>query len=257
MARLVWTFSDVYTKVSEFLGLGSSPTGTNLTKVKDLVYRAYLKFLMPIVIDKNQTYIWSFCQKDYVLSTKANESSVILPEDFESFVSPLKYGPDDHYPMIEISIALLRKHRSMGLTGTSYPYEYALSNTAYSVETGQRRTVEFYPTPNDQYELYGTYAFTPEKPTSDTDYFVGGSLASECILEMSLAEAEAQEDETIGTHSAKATALFNQLLRQDMPKSPSTLPTVVDGALYQYDPFTWRANQINSGPMTVYDQEFD
>jgi hypothetical protein len=49
------TFSDIYTKVSEFLGLGSSPTGTDLTKVKDLTYRGYRRFLLPKNVRNGQT----------------------------------------------------------------------------------------------------------------------------------------------------------------------------------------------------------
>lgn len=235
--------------------MGSSPSGANLTKVKDLVYRAYMKFLMPIELDKNQVYIWSFCRKDAVLSTKKDEDSVILPDDFVSMVLSLKYDSDNQYTIREVPLNILRLHRTFQSNFTAYPYEYSIIQGPYSPAIGQRKLVEFYPTPDDNYSLHYTYAFIPDKPENDSDYFVGGVLASEVILEMALAEAETQEDETKGVHAAEAVDKFNRLLKQDMPNTPKMLPPVVDGATNVYNPFSWREWQIPTGTITVYGEE--
>ncbi len=223
-----WTFSDVYTKVSEFLGLGSSPAGTNLTLVKDLVYRAYMHFLMPMDVENRSIYVWSFLHKTASLTTKTGVNQVQLPLDFDNFIVGLKYGPVQRRGIREVSLKYLRE--SQGWTeSTSYPFEYAVVQGMYSPSTGQNKMVEFYPVPNGTHELRYVYSFIPEKPVDDSDVFVGDALASECILQLALAEAESSEDETLSVQKQKAMEILQMTMKKDMPKVPATLGVVSDG----------------------------
>ena len=47
MADMRWNFLQVYTKVAEYLGMDITDA-TDLAAVKDIVYRGYMKFLMPV-----------------------------------------------------------------------------------------------------------------------------------------------------------------------------------------------------------------
>jgi hypothetical protein len=250
-----WTFSDVYTKVSEYLGLGSTPTGNNLTKVKDIVYRAYMQFLMPLDIrdSRNKSiYVWSFLHKTASLTTKCGVNQVQLPLDFDNFQVGLKYGPVERRNIIEVSLKHLRE--SQGWTdSTSYPFEYAVVQGMYSPSTGQNKLVEFYPVPNGAIELRYVYAFIPEKPVNATDVFVGDALISECILQMALAEAESGEDETMGVQKQKAVIILETTMKRDMPIVPATLGIVSDGVTMHGDPWLIREDRDR----TVYGNQID
>jgi len=225
-----WNFSDVYTKVSEFLGLGSTPTGTNLTKVKDIVYRAYMSFLMPLNPTSGNIYVWSFLTKTASLTTKTGHNQVMLPLDFNDFVVDLTYAPTEKRELEEITLSQLRDKQAY-FDSTSYPNVYAVLQGLYSPKTGQQKFVEFYPKPNSEWELRYAYSFIPEKPTEDADYFVGDTFASECILQMALAEAESDEDETVGVQQGKANQKLNALIARDKPAAPDSVGMIVDGAV--------------------------
>ena len=56
MARLTLSYKDVYDKVGEFLGLvpsGTTPTGQDLTDVKDIVARGLRQFIYPLDMSHN------------------------------------------------------------------------------------------------------------------------------------------------------------------------------------------------------------
>jgi len=221
MALMSLTFSDVYTKVSEFLGFGSSPTGTNLTKCKDLVYRGYRRFLFPTMSDTNKIYTWSFLRNTSVINTVVSQAYVDLPKEMMSLVSGFKFisGENKTNP-IKISMALL-KHRQSITSVTGLPLYYAIRPPDYELTDESVYRVYFSPTPDAVYSYSYEYVRNPEKPTSDSDYFVGGTLASEVILESALAEAEVQEDDNVGVHQTKAKMLIESFVEHDKKYSPT------------------------------------
>jgi len=231
MATLQLTFSDVYKKVSEFLGLGSSPTGEDLTKVKDIVYRGYRQFLFPIHPVTGRGYIWSFRRKVGTLVTEAGKWVYELPEDFSYFETKLTLIQDGNYPNPEYtSVSRIYEKRTADNT-TSYPQYYGVRTGDYHPQTGQVYEIVFWPTPNAAYNYTYNYVFVPEKPANDDDVFIGGPEASECILEMALAVAEVQEDDTVGIHNQQAQALLAKLIRSDEKLAPSSVGMNTDPSI--------------------------
>ena len=148
MAELTLAFSDYYTHVSEFLGLGSSPAGTNLTKVKDIVYRGYRRFLYPTVRDprtgKKAPHHWSFLQRYYSIVTEANKWKYALPEDFGRILTDPEFSANKGYnTLMKRNSEFILKQRNT-LDYSSYPWYYAINNSEYDVEIGT--TWEMWPT---------------------------------------------------------------------------------------------------------------
>jgi len=220
MATLQLTFSDLYQRVAEFLGLTTysvAPTSTNLTMVKDIVYRGYRQFLIPINVSTGKLHRWSFLYKHDILKTTADKWIYELPPDFANEVLFFEHDTDTSYsrPTSKNYKDILR-FRALS-DSSSYPSCFAVRTGRYDKEVGQRYEVVFYETPNGVYTLPYCYIFDPIKPDTTTDYLVGGVRASEAILESCLAIAELQEDDTVGNHAAKAEELIQKLIRQDVP----------------------------------------
>jgi len=216
MSNMRLTFEDVYNKVSEFLGLGSAPTDSDvLTSVKDLTYRGYRRFLFPIDPETKLPYHWSFLRKTATLKVEDGKWIYLLPNDFVNLISGFKFiaGEDKDNPEIRSESQILSMRSESVAEAT--PSYYAIRPSTYERTVGQKQEVIFWKTPDASYDYSYTYIFDPEKPTDTTDVFVGTARVSEIILQCALAAAELQEDEVVGPQEAKAAEMINALMIQD------------------------------------------
>jgi len=237
LSSLKLTFSDVYTKVSEFLGLGSSPTGTDLTKVKDITYRGYRNFLYPINTESGETHYWSFLKKYGTIVTVSNQWKYALPSDFANSDIKFIHDKESGYPPIhKVSADAIMRKRAL-TEYESCPEYFAVVAGNYSKETGQVYEVWFYGTPNGAYILNYWYITEPEKPSATTDVFVGGVLASEAILESALAVAETQEEDAPGHHVQLAESLIQKLIKADKSTISDNLGQMYDRSLPRRERF--------------------
>jgi len=224
MATLQIDFEDAYKRVSDFLGLGTTPTGTNLTKVKDIVHRAYRKFLFPISSQTGQIYIWSFVRKTGTIVTQANKYQYALPDDFVGLVSGFKYdaGEDKDNPQ-RIDISKLRALRSQSVTAAANPEYYAINSNPYDKETGFAYEVWFYRPLSGSVTFKYEYIFDPKKPEENADLFVGGVRASEVIMQIALSIAELQEDDVVGPQTTEAEKMLSALIAYDQTYIPNAI----------------------------------
>lgn len=224
MSRMIWTFSDVYTKVAEFLGLGSSPTGTELTKVKDLTYRGYMKFLYPMHPISKRRHVWSFLKERMVISVYSGTWRYPLPVNFERMLGNPQYGDQDGYPeLTKVSWDSILNKRNYGNV-SSYPVEYAVKVLSTDNEIGTKWEMGLWPEPNGNYNINCQYEIAPEKPTDDSEYFLGGNYNSEVILQCALAMAEHQEDDMETVHHTElANDMLAKAILADTVDTPKTV----------------------------------
>lgn len=219
MSSLIYTFSDVYTNVSEYLGLGSSPTGTNLTKVKNIVYRGYIKFLTAIHPTKGKMHKWSFLTQEATLVTSEGVWRYLLPANYWMMSGDMLFYSDSGYgPVTKTTSKEIKLHRS-GTTYNSYACKYAIIDGPYDPAIPQRKEVLFYPTPNGDHSLQYEYLIMPDKPVNDNDYFIGGAEVSECIRLCALAVAEQEEDEFAGQMANRCHEMLAQMVLEDELKN--------------------------------------
>lgn len=211
------TFKEVYVKVAEYLGLGSSPTGTDLTTVKDIVKRAYREFLMPIDASTGTVYRWHFLQRTTTLSCVSGVDTYDLPTGFSRLVIPFTHTTPLSYNPVEKDLEYMYLIKSQ-TTGNGYPVWFAIKVDEFDQVTGQKTQVVFYPTPSSSFDYYYTYLVTPPAPVNDDEFFIGDEYASECILEKSLAVAEISKHDEEGGHSAKAERLLQSAIGEDKKK---------------------------------------
>lgn len=228
MATLELTFSDYYQRVSDFLGLGTSPTGSNLTKVKDIVYRGYRQFLYPSISDprtgKTRRHTWSFLKQLASLVTSDGKWRYSLPTDFGRMITDPAFSKDDAYEPLK----KVRKDAILNMRVDSdskgYPFRYAIAPLKYDLEIGTVWEIWLYETPDQAYVLNYFYLINPPKPTSDTDFLIGGIECNEAILESCLSVAESQEEDASSTHHTQLAAkLLRELIEADTIDTPNTL----------------------------------
>lgn len=255
MASMKWNFQDVYSKVSSYLGTGATPTGDDLTSAKDIVFRGYMKFLLPINPRDSEIYIWSYLKQPWKLHLETNKWEYTLPEDFERFERDLEYDPEERTGrLVKTSEQAIMSNRST-LQFLSYPTVYALRAGKFDSAVGSSKEMIMYPTPTQRSVINSTYVMTPPKPEEDTDYFIGGVLESEAILQCCIAVAENEQDEIIGVQTQKAVDMVQSLIRKDMGSAPNTVGDVRDSNIRQTSIFAYRSLWIPKGTYTVYGNE--
>jgi len=228
MADLRLTFSDVYTKVSEFIGWGTSPGATNLADAKAIVHRGYTRFLYPVNPTTGKLHTWSFLEKHSISNTQSGEWIYSLPVDFQRLTIPFRHEVDSGYPrMVGTSFERIQQMRA-GVESTNFPHFYAIKTAPYVKEVGTTYEVAFFETPNANYRLNYSYIFRPQQLSATTDVFVGGDFASEAILEMCLAVAEQERDDTVGLHTQLADKLTAQLIINDVVTKADTVGKNID-----------------------------
>lgn len=218
MSRLTLSYSDIYKKVSEFLGLGSSPSGTDLTNVEAITARGYRDFLYPIDLRSGQKHDWNFLKQYYTFSTTSGQYMYALPIDFSDLLDDIHYDTGKGFSRLIKRNAEQIKEMKATFDNTSYPELYAVTPSRYDLEIGTVYELWLYPTPGQAYTLVTFYRIDPLKPVAtgdDAALLVGGIRATEAILECCLAAAELEQDDVIGIHSQKANELIQKLIVAD------------------------------------------
>ena len=215
MAKLTLDYEDVYTAVSNFLGLtvtGTAPTGTNKTTCEDIVARGLRQFLYPIDMSTGQAHDWNFLKQYWTFTTVGDQWKYALPDDFSDLLDDFHFDSGTGYPHLLKRSAQQIKEMRAESTSSSYPEYYAIVPSKYDLAVGTTYELWLYPTPNQGYNLATFYRIDPLKPSATADLMVGGIRATEAILESCLAVAETQEDEVIGLHSQIAADLIQKLI---------------------------------------------
>jgi len=217
--KLNLTYNDLYVRVSEFLGLGSSPTGDDLTKVKNIVKRGLRQFYYPAYLDqatrKMKPYTWSFLKQLYTFTTIKDLWKYALPNDFSEIITDLSYEAGETYPQVKQRLPEQIIEERAASDSSGYPEIYAVVPVRYDNITGTFYELWLYPTPDASYSLQFFYKIDPLEPVNDSDNLPGSVKAAEAILECCLAVAELQEDDVVGIHNQTATKLIQELILHD------------------------------------------
>jgi hypothetical protein len=220
MSRMTLTYQDLYNRVSDFLGEGTSPSGTTLTKVKAIVDRGLRQFLYPIDESRGVGYTWSFVRQYWTFQTEANKWKYALPIDFSELLARLSYDSDSALmPLKKLSGQQIKEMRSIS-SSTCSPEYYAVVAAPYDIEIGTRYELWLHPTPGQAYKLSTFYRIDPTQLSATSDLAIGGIASIEAILESCLAVAETQEEDNSSTHHQKeARRLIQTLIQFDKGKT--------------------------------------
>lgn len=237
MADLSLSFSDLYSQVSQQLSYGTTPTGAELTVVKNIVVRAYRQFLFPINPKTGSIHIWSFLKKSWTFATTNLNWKYALPDDFREIIGNLYFSTMDGYTEVKkVSRDNILQRRVNANTHT-VPEVFAVVASDFDVSAGSTWELWLDPVPSGIWNLNLTYIFNPPKPYDTTDKLIGGPLAQEALLELCLAIAEQQEDDlTTRHHTDLAKQLMGQLLLEDLGVDAADYGAIIiDGSTRFWD----------------------
>jgi hypothetical protein len=253
MARMDLTFSEIYNLVSDFLGTSASPSGTNLTKVKDIVFRAYRQFLYPIHPVKQRRHIWSFLKKGLTINTENGKWKYSLPFDFTEMVDNPQYGTQEPYSQLKrVHPDMILSKRALSEV-SSQPSEYAIVPISHDNEMGTMWEIWLWPSPNGANTLRFTYLMSPDEPSGTADYILGGPMASEVILQLAYAIAELQEENTVGVHRQEADRLLAQFILSDTTSAADYLGRMTTGGGSTYV----KLGSVRYGESAAYQSDSD
>ena len=223
MSELQLNFGEIYARVSDYLSTGVTPTGAALANAKALTYRGYRRFLLPKYVRNGRMHTWSFLRQEATIQTESTIWQYPMPPDFQYFWYAPEYGEDSNFPTPRpVTMRRMVELRS-AISSPSYPQYWSLSTMPYDVTVGTRYQLVIHPPANGVHTLLFGYITIPNKPTADDHYFIGGALASECILECALAEAEAQDEDGVSTtHHVRAKDMLHSCIELDLRRVPKT-----------------------------------
>lgn len=161
----------------------------------------------------DDTSLTNATASSYVLG----QSKYDLPDNFAGFISPMTYRPgaSSYYPPIAFIDEFQIRGKRQDHEIASRPMYCALSAKTFNPTTGQRWEVQFWPTPDDVWQLTGRMKIIPDKLTSVNKYPLGGGNHSETILESVLAAAERKMEDSEGLHAQAFSRLLESSINQD------------------------------------------
>lgn len=223
MARMTLSYSDLYTKVSNFLSLtttGTAPTETKLTTCEDIVHRGIRQFLYPLDMKAGMPHEWSFLKQPWSFGTASSQWKYAVPIDFSDLITDFTFDDNEALrPLRKVSGQQIEKMRARVVT-SGWPEYFALVPQRYDIEIGTTYQLWLYPNPSGVYTLSAFYRPDPIKLSATADLVIGGIPVIEAILETCLGVAELQEDDNTSTaHQAKAVELTQTAIRFDAGKT--------------------------------------
>jgi hypothetical protein len=217
MATMMYQYSDLYNRVSKFLGTygSSGPSGTDLIDAQDFVKSGCLQFLT--------SHDWTFRRRYSTITTESGKYIYELPQDFGGIRTKFCFSQETGYPPLgdrsEQEIMELRGYGEYN----AYPEIYTIRSGLYDPQGGQRYEVLFWPTPSSEYILYYSFYYMPAMMSNDTDVPMGGAEMSEAIRAMCLAAAEGESDEAVGPQAQRAQIELAKAIELDKKREPREL----------------------------------
>lgn len=164
------------------------------TQVDEIIQSGLRKFYTPEPLDPRNpvSHQWSFLQPITTLATVADQADYDLPHDYGGILGWLAYVTTTNtYCPIEIT----HTHRILALRSeapstTGRPQLAAIVPQAHTGTTGQRWTLQLWPTANQVYTLQFPMKVNPQALTRVAPYPYGGDVHGETILWACIAEAE-------------------------------------------------------------------
>lgn len=154
------------------------------------VKQAYVKFLA--------SHPWSFACPVKTLTMTAAADTSALPDDFLELTDWPSYPANKPYRIQRhVSGREIAQLNAAGTT-TNYPWLFAVEPVDFTVATGQRWQVRWWPTPVETLTMVYAYRRAVPALTGTGDYTLGGPLHALTVLEMAYAEWELDSSKTAG-----------------------------------------------------------
>lgn len=194
----------------------SATTATQQGRIDDVIASGYRQFLYPPAIDGIPIgYEWTFLRPTYTITTTAGDPAQDLPDDFGRLINGFTFAADAQVPSVlaDVGEARIRALRQR-YDETGRPRVAAIAIKAATGTVGQRREVQWYPTPDDAYSLTFRYESMINNMAASSSYPAGAMKHAETIRLSCLAVADSMVNDSSGEHWQKfVMALASSIAR--------------------------------------------
>jgi len=210
-------YTSLLLEVSAFLGYGSDLSALDVYHMKEVeryVKSGIRQFYYPPAIQGATPHCWSFLNPVAEITTRPNEYSEELPDDFARVVGDITYQPEEYCSsIVVVSEFRIYELRERNIEPTRP--KFAAVRNSLSDEMATRKEIIFWPTPDAEYTLNYVYEAFSGDLTEEHPYPLGGMKYSELIIESCLSVAEQRGNDEAGLHTERFNALLLAGIAQD------------------------------------------
>lgn len=174
-------YMELIERVADYMGMGMSPSGDNLARVRNIINDGYANFLFPPPIPASRgglepdSHNWTFLSPTTTLTLVVDDNDYTLPDNFGGLIGTFSY-PSDTPQENDVAIVdegYLRRLISESDLGGD-PYYVAIRVKSNDAANGPVWEALFYPRPSTARDL--TYRYQVEYNKLDTP-LVSGTAA--------------------------------------------------------------------------------
>jgi len=231
-----YTYNDLISRVSIYLGYGSAPTGDKLIEVDMAVQDGYQQFLQPPVINGN-AHLWSFLSPLSTLQIVAGVDTYALPDDFASIKKGISFPSTSRQDntVERVGESQVRAFNAK-YDYTGDPRVCAVRPVAGNGTSGQRYEIVFAPMPDANLVISYAYNRRLNKLSNTNLYPIGGSEYGQVLVSSCLAIAESRTNDDEGPRTAEFfRSLESAIMRDQSAACPDTLGYNGDSSVYPAD----------------------
>ena len=164
-STLKLTYYDLIERVGEYLGVGMSPSGDALARVRARIEDGYRRYLSPPILPGERApHLWSWLAPTTTLAIVAGTNDYNFPDDFAQLIGTFNYAAgesDIRYMEVTSVDRIMRARADVNLSGD--PYMVAIRSKAATTAAGQTYEAIFYPKPSAARTLHYRYLKQPDK----------------------------------------------------------------------------------------------
>ena len=222
-SNLSITYAQIARAVAVFAGWDRDSaqwTTDQTTDFGDILASGLRNFYFPPSPEAGEPrYEWSFLRKSATLSLVAGDYDYDLPDDCTGIIldDSLTFSAASGLRrLVKVPEWHLRALQAKSSTTSGTPQYFAVRPKTHAPTTGLRYEVVLYPTPSASATISYRYVLAPDTLTATNQYFYGGAMHSETLLESVLAAAEYRlDDDPQGLHQQRFQQLLGVSIRAD------------------------------------------
>lgn len=221
------SYNQLRQEIGDYLGFGRTVSkwdAAQATKVESILISGLRQFYFPVPVRGRElssngsilTHRWSFLFDDGSITTEADTSAYVLPDNYGGLEGEyLTYDPATYTKHIEVTSDVRIRQMNQYNNNTGKPVYAAIVAASKTTGKGSRWNIILYPTPDAAYNLYYKYRLFVNALSSSNPYPYGGASHSETIIESCLAIAEQRKIGVAGLHTERFRDLLMMSIADD------------------------------------------
>lgn len=250
--------SDLESKVADYLGWGLGVHGgekawapAQQKRITDCLQSGIRQVNNPPLLpNEKEAHDWSFLKPSKTLTIAAGETTVDLPDDFESLEGQILVSTNQqsYCPVRTRNVQYVYQLLGERPNDTGFPREIGVEWVqGTSLEKGQRARLVVYPQADAAYTLRLQYFLLVNFIKGSNPFPYGGAQHAELYLESCLSVAELRRDDMRGIHWEQFIIRLAASISADRRNKPQNYGYNGDNSEWDY-----RNRRLDNPPVVTY-----